>query len=208
MSLRSPNEHEVFDDAFFQSGEGWEQAFDTLPDLITILDRGFRIVRANKAVTDRLRLPKKEILGRTCYSLIHRTDEPPPFCPHSLLLQDGKHHWVEIFENRLDGDFLVKVSPLRNAQGRLVGCVHFARDIADKKELEEVQEKLKTLTGLLPICSSCKKIRDDKGYWNHVEAFIRKHSEASFSHGICPECMRKLYPDFAEKIYPKTDSDD
>lgn len=54
----------------------------------------------------------------------------------------------------------------------------------------------KTLSGMLPICASCKKIRDDKGYWNQIEAYITEHSEAKFSHGICPECMKKLYPGF------------
>jgi PAS domain S-box-containing protein len=62
-------------------------------------------------------------------------------------------------------------------------------------ELEEALCKLKTLSGLLPICASCKKIRDDSGYWNQIELFIRDHSFAEFSHGICPECARKLYPD-------------
>ena len=54
--------------------------------------------------------------------------------------------------------------------------------------------KIKTLSGLVPICASCKKIRDDKGYWNQIESYIEKHSTAEFSHGICPECARKLYP--------------
>ena len=62
-------------------------------------------------------------------------------------------------------------------------------------ELEEALCKLKTMSGLLPICASCKKIRDDKGYWNQIELFIRDHSFAEFSHGICPDCARKLYPD-------------
>jgi len=63
------------------------------------------------------------------------------------------------------------------------------------RELQEALAKVKTLTGLLPICASCKKIRDDKGYWNQIEVYIRDHSEAEFSHGICPDCMKKLYPD-------------
>jgi len=50
----------------------------------------------------------------------------------------------------------------------------------------------------LPICASCKKIRDDKGYWNQIEAYIGDHSETEFTHTICPECMKKLYPDFAD----------
>lgn len=64
------------------------------------------------------------------------------------------------------------------------------------RELQSALLKIKTLSGLLPICSSCKKIRDDKGYWHQVEVYIKKHSEADFSHGLCPECARKLYPDY------------
>ena len=63
-------------------------------------------------------------------------------------------------------------------------------------ELESALLKVKTLSGLLPICSSCKKIRDDKGYWNQIEGYIRDHSDAEFSHSICPECVKKLYPNF------------
>ena len=66
-------------------------------------------------------------------------------------------------------------------------------------ELQEALNNVKMLSGFLPICSSCKKIRDDKGYWNTIEVYIRDHSEAEFSHGICPECMGKLYGEFAEK---------
>ena len=62
-------------------------------------------------------------------------------------------------------------------------------------ELKEAMSKIKTLSGLLPICYSCKKIRDDKGYWNQLEAYISSHSEAAFSHSICPECAKKLYPE-------------
>jgi hypothetical protein len=54
---------------------------------------------------------------------------------------------------------------------------------------------IKTLKGMLPICANCKKIRDDRGYWNKIEIYIRDHSEAQFTHGICPECMEKIYGD-------------
>ena len=64
------------------------------------------------------------------------------------------------------------------------------------KELQKALDRLKTLSGMLPICASCKKIRDDKGYWNKIEAYIEKHSEAEFSHGICPECAKELYPEY------------
>lgn len=62
-------------------------------------------------------------------------------------------------------------------------------------ELKAALLEVKKMSGLLPICSSCKKIRDDKGYWNQIETFIREHSDAEFSHGLCPECARKLYPE-------------
>ncbi len=69
---------------------------------------------------------------------------------------------------------------------------------ARNAELEEALAKVKLLSGLLPICASCKKIRDDDGYWQQVEVYIKEHSEAEFSHGICPDCMQRLYPEFYE----------
>ncbi len=63
-------------------------------------------------------------------------------------------------------------------------------------ELEKALEEVNSLSGLLPICASCKKIRDDKGYWNQIESYISEHSEADFSHGLCPDCAIKLYPEF------------
>jgi hypothetical protein len=62
-------------------------------------------------------------------------------------------------------------------------------------ELHKALDEVKTLSGFLPICASCKNIRDDKGYWNQIEAYISEHSDAEFSHGICPGCAKKLYPD-------------
>jgi GAF domain-containing protein len=63
------------------------------------------------------------------------------------------------------------------------------------QELEHALHEVRTLQGLLPICASCKKIRDDQGYWNEIETYIGERSEAQFSHGICPDCVKKLYPD-------------
>jgi hypothetical protein len=71
------------------------------------------------------------------------------------------------------------------------------------RELQETVRKVKTLSGLLPICASCKKVRNDQGYWEQIEVYIRSHSEADFSHGMCPECFARLYPEFL-----KTDRDE
>lgn len=70
-------------------------------------------------------------------------------------------------------------------------------------ELKAAFERIKTLSGLLPICSECKKIRDDQGYWNLLEAYIEKHADVEFSHGICPDCLKKLYPKYYQNRYGK-----
>ncbi len=67
--------------------------------------------------------------------------------------------------------------------------------LRDKQRLEEVLAKVNTLSGLLPICAACKRIRDDQGYWNQLEAYFSEHSDVAFSHSLCPECSHKLYPD-------------
>jgi hypothetical protein len=63
-----------------------------------------------------------------------------------------------------------------------------------ENDLGQARSEIKQLKGILPICSYCKKIRDDKGYWNQIEAYIRDHSEADFTHSLCQECAEKLYP--------------
>ena len=109
--------------------------------------------------------------------------------------KDGSIVWIENI-----------VKGIRDSSGSLVGILGVSRDHTERKRDEEEKEalinelkdalaKVRTLRGLLPICSSCKKIRDDKGYWNKIESYIKDHSEADFTHSICPECAKKLYPD-------------
>lgn len=71
------------------------------------------------------------------------------------------------------------------------------------EELKTASENIKTLSGLLPICASCKNIRDDEGYWHQVEVYLKERTDADFSHGICPGCFQKLYPQYAKKILDK-----
>ena len=68
-----------------------------------------------------------------------------------------------------------------------------------RDDLQQALDEIKTLKGILPICANCKKIRDDEGYWNQIEGYIREHSQADFSHGICPDCAKKLYPELKLK---------
>ncbi len=94
------------------------------------------------------------------------------------------------------------VSPIRNLKGEIIGASTISRDISTQKlaayEREQLIERLsaaasqvRTLRGMLPICASCKRIRDDKGYWQQVETYISSHSDASFTHGVCPQCAEQ-----------------
>jgi len=104
--------------------------------------------------------------------------------------------------------YLVKPPSVREMERTITVAIDRFQDAMELRrlnvELEEAIAQVKALTGLLPICVSCKKIRDDHGYWHRVEAYIEEHSEAEFSHGICPGCASKLYPDFFQ---PDTDGD-
>lgn len=103
--------------------------------------------------------------------------------------------------------------------GNIFAALSSGTDITERKLMEQEREKIiselqesiskvKVLSGMLPICASCKKIRDDKGYWNMLEVYIRDHSEAEFTHGLCPECMMKVYPDHYKKIEAMKRNDD
>jgi len=95
------------------------------------------------------------------------------------------------------------VEPLRDAGGTLLGLICSATDITSSKnliaKLQEALDQINVLSGLLSICASCKRIRDEHQTWQPLESYIQAHSDAKFSHGVCPDCLRKLYPDY----YPR-----
>lgn len=114
----------------------------------------------------------------------------------SLKKADGSIIWVEHI-----------CQPVFSFEGRYLGRRASNRDITERKtaekareeligELQQAMESIKTLNGLLPICSHCKKIRDDEGYWNQVETYVSKYTGAEFSHGLCPDCAREIYPKY------------
>ena len=97
------------------------------------------------------------------------------------------------------------IKPFEERELRITIEMALYRHLLERKlkertlELEKALAEIKTLSGLIPICASCKNIRDDQGYWQQVEAYIQAHSEARFSHGICPECAKELYPDYYDE---------
>jgi len=139
---RIRSEHELLraKDELEQRVQEWEQTFDTVPDLLAILDLQHRIVRVNQAMADRLGVAPAQCTGQACYMAVHGLAHPPQQCPHSLTCRDGHQHVGEIHEPRLGGDFLVSTSPLYDPRGQLIGTVHVARDITERKRMEEELE--------------------------------------------------------------------
>lgn len=103
----------------------------------------------------------------------------------------------------------LRVLPLTVNNALKLHRLEAARQQAEKdkekliQDLRRALQEVKTLSGLIPICANCKKVRDDSGYWTQVEAYISQHSEADFSHSICPECLQELYPQAYQKLKDK-----
>ena len=119
----------------------WEHTFDAVPDLIAIIDTNYRVVRANRAMGAKLGMTPEECIGLTCYSVVHGTTNPPSFCPHRQLLKDEFEHTAEVCEDCLGGYFIVSVSPLYDSKGKLIGSIHVARDINERRQMEEALRK-------------------------------------------------------------------
>ncbi|HJV36138.1 PAS domain S-box protein, partial [Geomonas sp.] len=122
--------------------EEWERTFDSVPDLIAIMDADHRMVRANRAMAERLGLSPRDCVGKTCYLAIHGQECPPEHCPHVQTLADGREHQVEVHEEHLGGDFLVTTTPLFDREGVMTGTVHVARDITERKRTGESHARL------------------------------------------------------------------
>ncbi len=176
---------------------------DSVPVAILMIDpRRHRILEANQGAALILGLPREAVIGRDC----RQTGCPggPDICQ-----AEGRSAGFAPVEHLLPTadngprPILRYAAPISLDGRRLI--LESLVDISERKAVEEERERLidelqealvtvKTLSGLLPICSNCKKIRNDEGYWEQVEAYIVKHSGAQFTHSICPECMAKLYP--------------
>ena len=157
----------------------WSNTFDTIPDFIAVLDKELRYVRVNKTMADFLGKNPEELLGQNCYRVMHNKEEPCSICPHIHAIKENCSISEEIDYPNLGFPMLVTCSPCFHDDGTLLGSIYVARDISQQKaserenekliqELQEALSKVKLLSGIIPICASCKKIRDDQGYWNQV----------------------------------------
>ena len=204
-----------------------------LPDPTWVIDIKGRVIAWNQAMARITGIDRAEIIGKGNYAYaVPFYGKPRPVLIDLVLNPDKE--WEKEYlsiqkrdDHPIAGEAFIPsmgnggkyfsgtAARLYNAEGTAVGAIESMRDVTAAKlserdrdkliaELQKALAKVRTLNGMLPICASCKKIRDDKGYWNQIESYIRDHSEAEFSHSICPECAQKLYPDL--DIYSDDDN--
>ncbi len=192
--------------------EKFSKAFRSSPYAITLtrVPDG-RILEANDGFMNMTGFQYPEVIGKTTLDLDLWAKEEDRAVALDELSKSNKIHGEEFQFRKKSGElmtglFSAEVIMLNNQKCALSSINDITkRKLAEEervrliRELQESLAKVRTLSGMLPICSSCKKIRDDKGYWTQIEAYIRDHSEAEFSHGICPDCMKKLYGDVLSK---------
>lgn len=215
-SLRSPYL------SLFNEIESRNQELDTLINTIqngvVVIDAStHQIKKVNQTAIEMIGLPKEEVIGKLCHNFICPNEQGN--CP----IKD-RHLTVDNAECVLLSQNRGTVPILKTVQTAVIGnedvYIESFTDItalknveAEKEriisELQEALEKIKVMRGLLPICSCCKKIRDDSGYWSQVEEYIHEHSDVQFSHSICPNCSEKLYgdEDWYKEMKEKNDSE-
>ena len=123
--------------SLLRAKQEWERTFDSVPDLIAILDNRYRILRVNRAMAARLGRSPAQCVGLVCFECVHGRETPIDSCPHALTLLCGQAQTAEVHEDRLGGDFLVTTTPLLDEREAIVGTVHIARDITQHKRAEE-----------------------------------------------------------------------
>ena len=187
------------------------RAVEQSPASIVITDPKGAIEYVNPKFTNITGYSLAEVLGRNSRVLKSGDKSPEAYRELWQTILAGKE-WHGEFHNRTKHGELywesASISPIRDDSGRTTHFVAVKEDVTARKqteaernqlivELRQALAEIKSLSGIIPICAGCKQIRDDKGYWSQVESYIEKHSGAKFSHGLCPTCMPKYFPDEA-----------
>jgi len=188
-------------------------------DGIITADKSGKITFCNTAANKMFGYRENDLIGQSISILMPQRFRKAHEKGIARVAASGKarliNETVELYGITKDGsEFPVELSLSNWKSGNHTFYAGIIRDISERKQHEREREalidnlkrslgKVRKLSGLLPICASCKKIRDDKGYWNQIESYLSDHSEVEFSHGICPECTKELYPDTYKKIAEK-----
>ncbi|HUT78982.1 MAG TPA: PAS domain-containing protein [Polyangia bacterium] len=183
---------------------------DDLGDPVLVISRSFRVVYMNTAARARYGSFDLDAEAPCCHQILHRSARPcfevgEP-CLLCSVFETGCPARVVHSHAGPNGTFApeeVVASPLRDPEGRVAFVVTSVRGAADLLEskvvMEHMRDELDLLRGVLLTCAGCKSIRTGEGEWVQIETYLAKHSTAEFSHGICPGCVARLYPDFQNK---------
>ncbi len=121
--------------------ELFEKVFDSIPDAITIINQDHKVIRVNKSMANSMGMEPEDFIGKSCYEVVHGTSCPINTCPHAMLLHDNQEHSSEVHEENLGGFFMITTTPLYDDDGKVMGSVHVARDITERKIMEEQLEQ-------------------------------------------------------------------
>ncbi len=188
------------------------RAVEQSPASIVITNPAGDIEYANPKFVEVTGYTLAEALGKNPRILKSGEKGPEAYRELWETISAGKEWRGEFHNKKKNGELYwesASISPIRDLAGCVTHYVAVKEDITARKQTEAERDKLiqdlqealasvKSLSGLLPICSGCKKIRDDKGYWSQVDSYIQKHSDATFTHSLCPDCIKKWYPELAE----------
>jgi len=205
-------EHKQISEELRESKATMDSIFNSATPLC-ITGKDFEIIQANKAFNDIFGQPDQQSGRKMCFESHPSADCNSDNCPlirilngETEVVSDMTKHDVKGYEKT----FIVTARPFLNAQKEVIGIVESFQDITERKlaedanvdlinELQNAIKEVNFLSGLLPICAACKKIRDDKGYWSKIESYISSHSKVEFTHSICPDCAQNLYPDLCNE---------
>jgi len=191
--------------------------FDSSNALLVVLDLEGRVLRFNRAAERSAGRPFPEGIGRSPDECFPPVEPGAGLRPLLERIRSGESPvddrvcWTDRGGRRRCTQWTVAACPGEGGEPAYIICSGL--DITSLREAEEERERLigelrealariETLHGLIPICAGCKKVRDDQGFWHQVEAYIEARSQAEFSHGLCPDCVARLYPEYASRLKP------
>lgn len=206
--------HRRAEAALLESQEIFLHFMEHSPIYVFFKDANGRPIHISKNFEIMLGRPVSQLLGRDMTEIFPRDYAERSIAEDRRVLDEGivisgtaelngRHYSIIKFPVIIDGKarflagFAIDITDARRSEALL---------LERNAQLEKALASVKTLSGLLPICSGCKKIRDDKGYWSQVESYIQKHSDATFTHGFCPECAKQYFPGVDASLFEKESS--
>gem|GEM_PF-978002 len=208
--IRDITERKQAEETIRKSEIQYRMLFNQIADAIFVFDsKTQKFLDCNVAVNRIYGYTREELLQMTPFDLHPREEYQTVRASINASIYGTPQNYIHIKKTRERMN--VEIHSDKITYRDRPAWISIVRDVTDRtraaaereriiEELQQALNRVKQLSGLVPICAGCKKIRDDSGYWNEVELYISKHSDAQFSHGLCPDCMRKYYPEYVGRL--------